>query len=159
MIKLDDSEEVGSVDFDNADEVTLTNLKMAILDLAQRNNVPVSFYIEDAKAGGFLGETHSALVAYHPEHRYDYYNIAMILQKRGSRGSISVFTTGTSKQTNKFARSEFNKEWRKGRSMSQKLGNAAASAVLNAGKSKQKLADEQAYYDILLEIIGVVLND
>lgn len=159
MIKLKDLEQMGDVTFANAENVTLDNIKTAITDLAKQNDVPVAFYTEDAKDGGLFGDTYTALVAYHPEHQRDYFNMAMILTKQGAYGNVTVFAAGKSKQMNKFARSEYNKNARQGQSMSFKVANAAVSGLMNMGKSKQKLAEEQMYYEMILNIIGAALND
>lgn len=159
MIKLKDLEEMGTVTFGDADGVTLKNIQTAVTDLAKQNGVPVAFYTDDAKDGGLFGNTYTALVAYHPEHRHDYFNMAMILTKQGNYGSVAVFAAGKSKQMNKFARSEAAKEMRRGQSMSFKVGSMVASGLMNMGKNKQKLQEEQMYYEIILGIIGEALND
>lgn len=159
MIKLKDLEEMGSVTFGDAGDVSLETIKSAVSDLAKQNGVPVAFYTDEAKEGGIFGDTYSALVAYHPEHRNDYFNMAMILTKQGNFGTVSVFAAGKSKQMNKFARSEAAKEGRRGQSMSFKVGSMVASGIMNMGKSKQKLQEEQAYYEIILNIIGAALNE
>lgn len=159
MLKLKDLEQMGTVTFGGAENVTLDNIKQAISDLAAQNQVPVAFYQDEAKEGGMFSDTVPTLVAYHPEHRNDYFNMAMVLSKQGSYGSVSVYAAGKSKQMNKFARSEANKAARRGQSMSYKLTNAAVSGLMNMGKSKQKLQDEQMYYEIILDIIGTALNE
>lgn len=159
MINLKNSEEMEKVTFGDAAEVTLETIKGAITDLAQQNGIPVAFYTDEAKDGGLFGDTYAALVAYHPEHRNDYFNMAMILTKQGNFGTVSVHAAGKSKQMNKFARSEAAKEMRQGQSMSFKVGSMVASGLMNMGKSKQKLQEEQMYYEIVLEIIGAALNE
>ena len=48
---------------------------------------------------------------------------------------------------------------RRGQSMSFKVGNMISSGFMNMGKSKQKLQEEQTYYEIILNIIGAALNE
>ncbi|NLQ13030.1 hypothetical protein HGI81_04110 [Olsenella sp. KGMB02461] len=158
MIKLKDLEQMGNVTFGDAGDVTLQNIKEAITDLAQQNGVPVAFYTDDAKDGGLFGNTYTALVAYHPEHRNDYFNMAMLLTKQGNFGTVTVYAAGKSKQMNKFARSETAREMRRGQSMSYQIGNMISSGLMNMGKSKQKLQEEQAYYEIILNVIDAALN-
>lgn len=158
MLKLKDLEHMGTVTFGGAEDVTLNNVQLAISDLAEQNQIPVAFYQDDAKEGGMFSDTIPALVVYHPDHRNDYFNMAMILTKQGSFGSVAVYAAGKSKQMNKFARSEAAKADRRGQSLSYKLGSAAVSGLMNMGKSKQKLQEEQMYYEIILDIIGTALN-
>lgn len=159
MIKLKDLENMGTVNFKDGGDITLENIRAAIKDLAEQQQVPVAFYNDEAKEGGFLGSTYPCLVMYHPEHRYDYYNMAMVITRQGAYASVNVYAAGKSKQMNKFARSEANKEMRRGQSLSFKIGNAAVSGLMNMGKSKQKLQEEQFYYEICLDLIGTALND
>jgi len=159
MLKLKELESMGNVTFGNAEGVTYDNIKAAISDLAAQNQVPVAFYQDEAREGGMFSNTVPVLVAYHPEHRSDYYNMAIVLTKQGTYGSVAVYAAGRSKQMDKFARSEANKEIRRGQSLSYKLGNAAVSGLMNMGKNKQKLQEEQAYYEIILDIIGAALNE
>lgn len=162
MLKLKDLEEMGSVTFGNADNVTLDSIQTAITDLARQSNIPVAFYKEDAKDGGLFGDTYDALVAYHPEHQRDYFNMAMIMTKQGSFGNVAVYAAGKSKQMNKFYRSDLSKA---GFGSAITGGGAAAfgqmigGALGSIGKSKAKLQEEQAYYEIILGIIGSALNE
>lgn len=162
MLKLKDLESMGTVSFGNADGVTLDNIKTAISDLAAQNQIPIAFYTEDAKEGGLLSSTVTALVAYHPEHRRDYFNMAMILNKQGAFGSVAVYAAGKSKQMNKFYRSDISKGAVGAALMgggSRAVGAAIGGALGSIGKSKAKLQEEQLYYDIVLELIGTALNE
>ncbi|WP_080797828.1 hypothetical protein [Arabiibacter massiliensis] len=159
MLKLKDLESMGTVTFGGAENVNLDNIKSAISDLASQNQIPIAFYKDEAKAGGMFSDAVPVLVAYHPEHRNDYFNMAIVLSKQGTFGSAAVYAAGKSKQMNKFVRSEANKEARRGQPLSVKLGNAAVSGLMNMGKSKQKLQEEQMYYEIVLGLIGTALNE
>lgn len=162
MLKLKDLEEMGSVTFGNAENVTLSNIQDAITDLAKQNGVPVAFYKEDAKDGGLFGESYTALVAYHPEHQRDYFNMAMIMTKQGNFGNVAVYAAGKSKQMNKFARSNNSKAGFAAAVAgggSYAVGQMIGGALGSIGKSKAKLQEEQAYYEIILGIIGSALNE
>lgn len=162
MLKLKDLQEMGNVSFADAGEVTLDNIETAVTDLAKQNGIPVAFYRTDARDGGIFGNTYTALVAYHPEHRNDYFNMAMILTKSGNFGSVNVYAAGKSKQMNKFARSD-NAKAGLGAALagggSQAVGFMIGSALGSLGKSKAKLAEEQLFYDSILSIIGAALNE
>lgn len=158
MINFKGLENMGTVNFRDGSGITLDNIMAAIKDLAEQQQVPVAFYNDEAKEGLF-GSATPCLVMYHPEHRYDYYNMAMIVSRQGNYASVNAYAAGKSKQMSKFARSEANKEWRRGRSMSEKIGNAAVSGLMNLGKSKAKLQEEQLYYEICLDLIGSALNE
>lgn len=159
MIKLKDLEVMGTANYKDSEDITFEILRAAIKDLAEKREVPVAFYEDEAKEGGLFGNTHPCLVLYHPEHRYDYYNMAMVVTRQGVYASVNVYAAGKSKQMNKFARSEANKEMRRGQSLSFKIGNAAVSGLMNMGKNKQKLQEEQLYYEICLDIISDVLSE
>lgn len=122
MLKLKELESMGTVTFGGAENVTLDNIKTAISDLAAQNQIPVAFNQDETKEGGMFSSTVPVLVAYHPEHRSDYFNMAIVLSTQGSYGSAAVYAAGKSKQMNKFARSEANKAARRGQSLSYKLG-------------------------------------
>lgn len=162
MLKLKDLEEMGTVSFGNAQDITLKTIKAAIGDLAERNGVPVAFYFDEAKEGGMLSNVVNTLMVYHPEHRKDYYNMALVLHKQGNFGSVAVFAAGTSKQMNKFYRSEKSKE-AVGAALkgggSGAVGAAIGGALGSLGKNKAKLQEEQLYYEIILELIGTALNE
>lgn len=162
MLKLKDLQEMGNVTFGDAANVTLDNIQTAITDLAKQNGIPVAFYQEDAKDGGLFGSTYTALVAYHPEHRRDYFNMAMIMAKQGNFGNVSVYAAGKSKQMNKFARSDASKAGfgaaiAGGGSFA--VGQMIGGALGSIGKSKARLQEEQTYYEIILNIIGAALNE
>ena len=159
MINLKGLENMGTVNFRDGNGITLDNIMAAIKDLATQQAVPVAFYKDEAKEGLF-GSATPCLVMYHPEHRYDYYNMAMVVTRQGNFASVNVYAAGKSKQMNKFARSEANKQMRRGKSTSFVIGNMIGDAVFNGiGKSKTKLQEEQLYYEICLDLISTALNE
>lgn len=134
---------------------TLHEAKDLIDQMCKENDIPVSIEFDTLKVGGFLNSRElDCLILSHPEHQRDYYKVVAVL------GGLEVIlaTTGTSKQMKKKAIADANKEWRKGRSMSQKVGNVIGSAIWMVGKSKSKLEMEQNYYNALIEVIGVSLE-
>lgn len=134
---------------------TQQEAKAKIERICAENEVPVSIEFDTLKVGGFFNSRElDCLVISHPEHQRDYYKIVVVL------GGIEVImaSTGTSKQMKKQAIADANKEWRKGRSMSEKVGNVIGSAIWMIGKSKDKLAQEQAYYNALIQVVGIALE-
>ena len=134
---------------------TQQEAKEKIERICANNSVPVSIEYDTLKVGGFFNSRElDCLVISHPEHQRDYYKIVVVL------GGFEVImaSTGTSKQMKKQAIADANKQWRQGRSMSEKVGNVIGSAIWMIGKSKDKLAQEQAYYNALIEVVGVALE-
>ena len=134
---------------------TQQEAKEKIERICANNSVPVDIEYDTLNVGNFFNSRElDCLVISHPEHQRDYYKIVVVL------GGVEVImaSTGTSKQMKKQAIADANKQWRQGRSMSEKVGNVIGSAIWMIGKSKDKLAQEQAYYDALIEVIGVALE-
>lgn len=123
--------------------------------ICSENDIPISVEYDTLKIGGFFNSRElNCLVISHPEHTRDYFKIVVVL----GGNEVILASTGTSKQMKKQAIADANKEWRKGRSMSEKVGNVIGSAIWMIGKSKDKLAQEQAYYNALIEVIGLALE-
>jgi len=126
-----------------------------IIQFAKENNLPVFISFDTLKVGGFFNSRElDCLIISHPEHQHDYYQFVVVL----GGTEVTLATIGTSKQMKKKAIAEANKEWRKGRSMSEKVGNVVGSAIWMIGKSKSKLEMEQNYYNALMEVIGISLE-
>lgn len=125
--------------------------------------VPVAFYNEQVKSGGlFNSSVEDCIVMYHPEHQNDYFKFCIRVGRQGTYAFVSVNDFGQSKQMAKADRAEFAKQDRKGKSMSYRVGSMIGSGIANIGKSKQKLEEEQRYYqcvfDIFDEIISAIIN-
>ena len=134
---------------------TMHEAKEKISQTCKSHELPVTIEFDTIKVGGFFNSRElDCLIISHPEHQHDYYKIVVVL----GYPEVIIASTGTSKQMKKQAIADANKEWRKGRSMSQKVGNLVGSAVWMIGKSKSKLEMEKNYYDALLEVIGGTLN-
>ena len=141
--------------FKTARICTHQEAKEKIEKICNKYSIPVEIEFDNLKVGGFFNSRElDCLVICHPEHRRDYYKIVVVL------GGIEVImaSTGSSKQMKKQAIADANKEWRKGRSMSEKVGNVIGSAIWMIGKSKNKLEMEQEYYNALIEVVGVALE-
>lgn len=154
MLKFNHMEQLDSVNIRDAEDITLDNIKEMIKSVSQEKSVPMAFYMEEVKTSGLFGDPDPALVVYHPDHRNDFFNLVVLLSCQGSYARLDVYATGKSKQMGKFNQAEINREMRKGKSMSFQIANAAVSGLLGLGRSKQKLADEQMWYQICLDTIG-----
>lgn len=139
--------------------ITLETIQEAVKDAAQKYNIPVAFTNDQVKSGGlFNSEVEDCLVLYHPEHRYDYYRVAVRVKRQGTMAFVSMNDFGDSTQMDKYARSEANREARQGQSLSYKFGNSLVSGIMNMGKNKNKLEEEQNYYGALMAIFDELIS-
>lgn len=133
----------------------ISEAKSRIEKITSENSIPAVVEVDSIKVGGFLNsQVLDCLVIKHPEHMRDYYHVVVVL----GAGVAMVASTGNSKQMKKFATAEALKTNRKGKSLSYKIGNAAVGSLFLLGKSKNKLEQEQNYYDTILEATGVCLE-
>lgn len=131
---------------------SLTEARGILLELAQANEVAIELTVDTVKTKGLINSKEiPCLIISHPDHKKDYYKIVVIV----GNGEIMVASTGVSKQMKKFNIAEANKQLRKGKSMSFKVGNIIGSSLFAFGKNKDKLAEENAYYDAIFGMIGV----
>ncbi len=145
--------------YQNGDDINLQTIQVALKDTAQKYGIPVSFSSDKVKSGGlFNSEVEDCLVLYHPEHPSDYFRFAIRVKRQGVMAFVTVNDYGNSSQMAKYARSEANKEARKGQSLSFKLGNAVSSGLMNMGKNRSKLEQEQMYYDALIAIFDEMIS-
>ena len=130
---------------------SLVEARSILLELAQANEVAIEIATDTVKTKGFFNSQEiPCLVISHPDHKNDYYKIVVLV----GNGEIMVASTGVSKQMKKFNIAEANKQLRKGKSMSFKVGNMVTSSLLSLGKNKDKMAEENAYYDTIFGMIG-----
>lgn len=130
---------------------SLPEARGILLELAQANEVAIEIATDTVKTKGFLkSQEIPCLVISHPDHKSDYYKIVVLI----GDGEIMVASTGVSKQMKKFNIAEANKQVRIGQSMSFKIGNMVASSLFTLGKNKDKMAEENAYYDTVFGMIG-----
>lgn len=159
MIKADTLREFRpSVRYKDGSGITLQTVQSAIKDAAQGMGIPVAFYAEQVKSGGlFNSSVEDCIVMYHPEHQNDYFKFCIRVGRQGTYAFVSVNDFGQSKQMAKADRAEFAKQDRKGKSMSYKVGSMIGSGIANIGKSKQKLEEEQMYYQCVFDIFDEII--
>lgn len=160
MIKIDDLREFRPVyQYEDGEYVTLDAVKGAISEAAQNLDVPVAFYPDQVKSGNLFNKSvEDCFVMYNPEHKNDYYLICIRVQHQGNLAYVIINDFGSSSQMDKFARSEYAKQDRQGKSLSYKIGSVIGSTVRNLGKNKQKLEEEQRYYDAIQHILDQVTS-
>ena len=159
MIKADTLREFRpSVRYKDGNGITLQTVQEAIKDYAQGMGVPVAFYNEQVKSGGlFNSSVEDCIVMYHPEHQNDYFKFCIRVGRQGTYAFVYVNDFGQSKQMAKADRAEFAKQDRKGKSMSYRVGSMIGSGIANIGKSKQKLEEEQRYYQCVFDIFDEII--
>ncbi len=159
MIKANDLREFRpTIRYKDGNGITLQAVQDALKDCAQNIGVPVAFYADQVKSGGLIGKTiEDCVVLYHPEHQNDYFKFCIRVKYEGSYAFISVNDFGQSKQMAKADRAEFAKQDRKGKSMSYKVGSMIGQGIANIGKNKQKLEEEQMYYQCVFDIFDEII--
>ena len=140
-------------------ERTVQAVQNALEAAANSIGIPVAFYEDQVKSGGIFNKTiENCIVLYHPEHQYDYFKFCIRIATEGSYAFISCNDFGQSKQMNKADRVEAYKEDRRGKSMSYKVGSIIGQGISSIGKSKQKLEEEQNYYNCISDILDDVIS-
>ena len=159
MIKADNLRNFRpSVRYKDGNGITLQIVQEAIKDCAQSMGIPVAFYNEQVKSGGlFNSSVEDCIVMYHPEHQNDYFKFCIRVTRQGSYAFVSVNDFGQSKQVTKANRAEFAKQDRKGKTMSYKIGSMIGAGIFNIGKNKQKLDEEQMYYQCVFDIFDEII--
>ena len=159
MIKIDELREFRpTCRFEDGANVSLEAVKNALSVEAEKRGVPVAFYTDQVKSGGlFNKQIEDCIVMYHPEHQNDYFKFCIRVGRQGSYAFVSVNDFGQSKQMAKANRAEFAKEDRKGKTMSYKVGSMLSEGIMNIGKSKQKLEEEQMYYQCVFDIFDEII--
>lgn len=160
MIKADELREFRpTVRYQNGEGITLSTVQDAIKDCAMKMGLPVAFIGDQVKSGGlFNSSVEDCVVMYHPEHERDYFRFCIRVKHQGTYAFVSVNDFGKSSQMAKAERAEFGSADRKGKSMSYKLGSLAAQGLMNIGKSKQKLEEEQMYYQCIFDIFDEIVS-
>ena len=160
MIKADELREFRPVvRYQNGEGITLSTVQEAIKDCAMKMGIPVAFTSDQVKSGGlFNSSVEDCIVMYHPQHERDYFRFCIRVKRQGMYAFVSVNDFGKSSQMAKADRAEFAAADRKGKSMSYKFGSLATQGLMNIGKSKQKLEEEQMYYQCVFDIFDEIVS-
>lgn len=145
--------------YEDGSDISLESVQTALENAANGMNIPVAFYNEQVKSGGLFNSTvEDCIVMYHPEHRNDYFKFCIRVNYQGNFAFISVNDFGQSKQMNKAGRAEAYRADRQGQSASYKIGSLIGQGLTTLGKSKQKLEEEQRYYDCIEVILDEIIS-
>lgn len=160
MIKADNLREFRpSVRYKDGSGITLQTVQNAIKDCAQQMGILVAFTSDQVKSGGlFNSSVEDCIVMYHPEHENDYFKFCIRVNRQGTYAFVSVNDFGQSKQMAKANRADFAKQDRQGKDMSYKVGSMVTQGIMNIGKSKQKLEEEQMYYQCIFDIFDDIIS-
>lgn len=160
MVKADELRDFRpTIQYQNGEGLTLSAVQEAINDCAMKRGVPVAFVSDQVKSGGLFNSSfEDCIVMYHPEHPSDYFNFCIRVRHQGICAFVSVNDFGRSSQMEKANRAEFGADDRKGKSMSYKLGSLATQGLMNIGRSRQKLEEEQMYYQCVSDIFDEVIS-
>lgn len=148
-----------SVRYSDGEEISLQTVQDAIMDCAKNLEIPVAFYKDRVTTGGiFNSSEEDCFVMYHPEHERDYFKFCIRVARQGNYTLVTVNDFGQSKQINKVVRGEAYKQDRKGKNMSYKVGSMIGQGISSLGKSKEKLNQEQRYYDCIFSIFDEIIS-
>lgn len=148
-----------NVRYPNGENLTLEMVQEAIEEKASEYGIPIAFYNDEVQSGGLFNRTkEKCLIMYHPEHQNDYYNFCFRINMQGSLAIVKVQIFGKSKQRRKDSLAWAYKKTRKGETMTNKAILLAAQGIMTLGRNKQKLEEENTYYEIIYEILDEVIN-
>lgn len=144
------------VRYKDGQNITLTTLQEALQYKAQENGIPVAFYADQIKSGGMLGgSTEECAVMYHPEHKEDYFKIAIIVKHQGNYAFVTINDFGKSTLLGNEGSKQHLKDTFKQGSGAEKVGalvGAGIRRIAKGGANKQKLEQEQMWYTIVSDI-------
>lgn len=160
MIKADSLREFRpTVRYRDGAGITLQTVQEAIKSCAQGMGIPVAFYADQVKSGGLFNSTvDDCIVMYHPEHQNDYFKFCIRVNRQGTYAFVAVNDFGQSKQMNKANTAEFMRQDRRGKQMSYKVGSLIGQGLRTLGSSKQKLEEEQNYYQCIFDIFDEIVS-
>lgn len=160
MIKADQLREFRpTVRYQSGDGITLTTLQDAIMDTADKMGIPVAFNNEQVKSGGlFNSTTEDCLVLYHPEHQNNYFKFCVRIKRQGAYAFVMINDFGQSKQMAKVNTAEFMKADRKGKDLGYKVASHIGQSIRSVGANKQKLEDENNYYQCIYDIFDEIVS-
>lgn len=160
MINIDQCEELRpKVRYSDGANLTISDVKSALEEKIREHGINAIVTREQVKSGGiFNSNVDDCLLIYHRDHQKDYFNHLIIMKKQGNFTYLSTYGCGKSKQIGKQARSDFAKDDRKGKSVSYKLGSVVASTIASVGLNKNKVEEENMYYDSINFVIDEVVS-
>ncbi|MBR2489973.1 MAG: hypothetical protein IKB65_00620 [Ruminiclostridium sp.] len=147
------------VRYKDGSTITPEVVQAALQECADKMGIPVAFRNDQIKSGSFFKPTYEdCLVMYHPDHLNDYFNFCIRVSHQGSYAFVSVNDFGVSKQISKADHAEWAKQDRKGKPLSYKVGSKITSSLTTLGKNKQKLEEEQMYYQCIFDLFDEIIT-
>lgn len=158
MIKADNLRKFHpGVRIKNGSGITLSAVQTAVEKGAEDIGIPVAFYDDQVKSGGlFNSSVEDCIVMYHPDHERDYFKFCIRAGRQGSYAFVSVNNFGESKQIAKANYAESAYAERQGKSLGHKIGSMIDEGIMTIGKNKQKLEEEQMYYQCIRDIFDEI---
>ena len=165
--------------------LTLLSVQAALSDCARSHSIPAAFEADQVKLGGLIGgRTLDCIVLYHPEHRCDYLNFVVTMEKQSSYAFISIYIHGESKQMKKLDAAAAAKAGAKGVGKSAihgifnyddsiggmfrgaagmakgtaKLAKSIAKGIGSIGGSQEKLAQEENWYVMVSDVFDEIIS-
>lgn len=149
------------VRYQDGNQINLNTIENALGDWGKGHGVEMSFGRDQVKFGGLIGGvTTEGLILYHPNHKRDYFNFVITIGRQGNYAFVSVYGTGTSKQTGKQANAEMAKGGMKDAFWNASIDGlikGVVGGVLSLGNSKKKLQDEQNWYAMVSDAFDEVI--
>lgn len=148
--------------------MTLEAVQQVLASYASRAGISLSFRREQIKSGGlFNSRMEDCVIVYHPDHMKDYFSFCIKITRQDDFIIVFVKEMGQSKQMDKAYRSELTKQGVKCyihagvedyETMGKSRGTAIGGALGSIGKSKKKLEEEKAYYQIVYSAFDEIIS-
>lgn len=158
----------------NGQGITLQVVQNELQEKMAQAGIAISFYPEQVKYAGLLGGTENCLVAYHPDHKKDYFSIVIRIKHQGNVAYITVNVSGVSKlmksdalrkqvlETAKIGwnrAGELHKDYNVLNDAASGAAFVGAAAIgirhlIKGGSDKQKLEEEQHWYSSVCAMIN-----
>lgn len=160
MIRIEELGEFRpTIRFKNGEGVTLQTIQVAIQKCAKEREIPVAFYESEVKSGGlFSSSLENCIVMYHPSHPGDYFQFCIRVKYQGAYAFVTINDYGESIQGSKAATADFMRQDRQGKPLSYMFGSVVGGMFRTRGLDRQKLEEEQMYYQCVNDIFDDVLG-
>ncbi len=148
-------------------QLGLPEISRMIQSIAQSNGIELSIETNQIKKGGMINSsTVECLVLYHPSHRRDYYNFALV----NDGAILALYSFGESKNQKKLKNRQVGanvfsnglKQANQNASLGKDVGLVLTAgafvggikALSGIGGSKDKQKEEDAFYSMIVELVG-----
>lgn len=129
------------------DNVTLEAIKAIITEEMGKKGLSVLIKNDEIKSGGLFNSSKTpCIVIYNSNHQKDYIKYCITAQKQGAITIVTTFTWGYSELRAKEIYAE------------EKRKSSVMGMMFAKGPSKQKMIEENFYYQTLEEIITAVFS-